>query len=158
MHYRPYFLLAMALTVCSTNMAALCCHDETSQLPANLDTLAQKQGYWEWQNSVTEGPIVSPATVGYSRQLVFGVNGQLGIRHNNQPFSEVPYQVSTGTLPHCGLPQQTVDLVTFTAELTNNARKAYSISTDAAGTHLMLSGEDACVDGGYTETYLWKAD
>lgn len=148
----------MALTVCSTNMAALCCRVDTDQLPANLDTLAQKQGYWEWQNSFTEGLVVSPATVGFSRQLVFGTNGQLRIRHNNQPFSEVSYQVSSGTLPRCGTPQQPVNLVTFTAELTNNDRKTYSLSTDAAGTHLTLVGEDACFDGGFTETYLWKAD
>ncbi|WBO85038.1 hypothetical protein [Hymenobacter yonginensis] len=158
MYKRPLSLLTLALVVCTTNMAALCCREETDLPPANFDTLAQQQGYWEWQSSATEGPLVSPATVGYTRQLVFGTNGQLSIRHNSQPFSEVPYQVSTGTLPRCGAPQQPVPLVTFKAELANNDRKAYSLSTDATGTHLMLSGEDACVDGGYTETYLWKAE
>lgn len=157
MRHRPYFLFAMALTVCSTNMAALCCRDETERFPANFDTLAQKQGYWEWKYSVNEGPVVSPATVGYARQLLFGVNGQLSISHNAQPFSEVPYQISTGT-PRCSSPQQTFDLVTFTAELANDDRKAYSIKTDATGTYLTLDGENSCLDASYTETYLWKAE
>ncbi|MBC6697873.1 hypothetical protein [Hymenobacter sp. BT190] len=158
MYQRRFSLFTLALVVCTTNMAALCCRDDIDQVPANFDTLAQKPGHWEWQHSAIEGPIVSPATVGYSRQLVFGTSGQLHIRHDSQPFSEVPYQISRGPLPKCGAPQQTMDLVTFTAELANDHLKAYSIKTDASGTHLKLEGENACLDGGYTETYLWQAD
>ena len=152
---------AFLAVVCLTNMAALCCRPtEPGDLPANYDVLAQDQGYWEWERNVTEGPVVSPATTGFSRQLVFGADGQLIIRHNGQAHSQVSYQLSTGTFPRCGTPQPVLPLVTFAPEpqVPNNERKSYTVDITATGRTLSLVGEDACTDGGYYESYTWHEE
>lgn len=153
-----FVLLCVA---CFTNMAALCCRPlEPGEFPANYDALAQEQGYWEWNQNNTEGPAVSPATVGFSRQLTFAPNGQLTIRHDGQNHSEVAYQLSEGTFPRCGSQQPALPIVTFVPEeqVPNNERKSYTVEITPTGRTLCMVGEDACTDGGYYEYYTWHKE
>lgn len=156
-------LPAFALLLVTASLGTGCKKADDVQPDANAngyDYFAQDAGHWEWESSATEGPLVTPATKGFTRQLVFSRPGLLLIGRDGQPFMQVGYRLSTGPLPRCGQPQANVPIVTFTAEpdVWNNDRKTYSLMQTANGLTLTLVGEDACFDGGYHETYRWVAN
>lgn len=154
-------LLRYALLLTTLPLATSCHHKDDPQ-PANYDELALGTGHWEW-NQTTLGLVGNrtPATEGYTRQLVFGAGGQLLLRRSGQPDYRTTYQLSMGTLPRCGTSQQSFPIITYSTneeKLPDNDRKTYSLAQRNSQQVLRITGEDACVDGGAYETYLWIAE
>ena len=131
---------------------------EPAQL-SDLDLLMKLNGYWQWTGSASLGSTLTPASVGFSRELVFKKDGLVHISHNRQPFIQPAYELSNGLLSQCGTFHQpiAVPLVRYTAEpkIPNNDLRTYSILLSPTDTTLFITGESACVDGGYYETYRW---
>lgn len=145
----------------ASQLAAGCQRDEDIR-PANYDELALDTGHWEWDRSTLGwAGSRSPATEGYTRQLVFGPGGQLLLRRSGQPDYRTRYQLSMGPLPRCGTGAANFPVVTYTTpedRLPNNERKTY-ITTQQNGRQVLnIVGESACVDGGAYETYHWVAE
>ncbi|MBC8084496.1 MAG: hypothetical protein H7Z21_14960 [Hymenobacter sp.] len=152
-------LLSASILCFSLLSLTACKPDEDSLSPAGYDTLAQDIGYWEWQSNQTRGSLLTPATVGFSRQLLFDTNNQLTIYHDGQVYSQVPFQLSVGLRPSCGSPQSAVPLVLYTAEpqIWNDDLKTYWVEVTPTGQTLHLEGAAACVDAGQHEAYVWHA-
>ena len=127
------------------------------QSTADRDVLVQSNGYWEWESSVTLGGSLTPTTVGFTRQLIFKSDSLVHIYHNNQPFAQPTYRLSTGLLSRCGPQQVAVPLVRYIAEpqIPNSEVRTYRVITSPTDTTLSITGEAACVDAGYYERYRW---
>ena len=82
------------------------CKSKTEPQPsaelADTDALMHAQGYWEWERSADFSSTVTPASLGFSRQLIFKNDGLVHIYHNRQPALQPAYQLSNGVLPRCG--------------------------------------------------------
>ena len=50
----------------------------------DADVLMQANGYWEWVKSASLGGLLTPASVGFSRELIFKNDGFVHIFHNRQ--------------------------------------------------------------------------
>lgn len=126
---------------------------------ADTDVLMHAQGYWEWERSASFRSTITPASLGFSRQLIFKKNGFVHIYHNRQPALQPAYQLSNGVLTYCAPQPQpiAVTLVRYTAEpqVPNNDLRSYLIRLSPTDTTLNLVGEAACVDGGAYESYRW---
>lgn len=137
------------------------CKSKSDPQPAITDTdvLMQANGCWQWESSKTRGGQLTPASVGFSRELIFKRDGLVHIYHNRQPFTQPAYWLSTGMLSQCGAPPQpiTVPLVRYAAEpqIPNNDLRTYSIRLSPTDTTLSITGESACIDGGSCEIYRW---
>ncbi len=154
-------LLRYIALLATSQLAASCQHDADIR-PNNYDELALATGHWEW-NSSTLGWAGnrSPASEGYTRQLVFGAGGQLLLRRSGQGDYRTSYQLSMGPLPRCGDKQANFPIITYSTseeKLPNNERKTYAISQQNGQQVLSITGEDACVDGGAYELYHWVAE
>ena len=123
---------------------------------ADTDVLMQASGYWEWESSVSLGGRLTPASVGFSRELIFKSYGLVHIFHNHQAAIRPTYQLSTGVLSQCGQ-QTTVPLVRYAAEpqIPNNELRTYLIRLTPTDTILSINGVLACTNGGSYETYRW---
>jgi hypothetical protein len=151
-------LLRYALLLSAAQLVASC-QQEASIRPTNYDELALSSGHWEWDSSTLGWPgNRTPATMGYSRQLIFRAGGQLVLRRSGQDDYYTSYQLSMGPLPRCGHNNANFPIITYSTneeQLPNNARKTYVISQQQGQQLLTITGEDACVDGGISESYHW---
>ena len=151
-------LLLAAAFLGAAQLATGCKHEADAQ-PVGYDTLAGAPGHWEWDRSVYgfAGPR-TPASVGFTRQLVFGASGQLVVRRNGQEYYHTGYQRSVGTGGPCAGPNAPV--VTFTSEngLPNSDAKAYGVEQQNGQRTLYLNGAATCLDGDAYETYHWVAE
>ena len=138
------------------------CQTDADVRPANYDVLALGTGHWEWESTAYMAGNRTPATEGYTRQLVFNAEGQVLIQHSGQLHKETPYQLSMGS--GCVWPGSptagTTPIIAFEGETTlyNNLRKNYTLTKVDPTQKLQLTGESACVDGGAYETYHWVAE
>lgn len=128
--------------------------------PRSYDALALSTSHWEWDRTAYQSGNRTPATEGFTRQLVFGADGQVVIQHNNKLNKTTTYQLSMGNLPHCGTPQLSVPIISFTtdSDVPNQDRKTYRITKSPTGQQLSLIGEAACIDVGAYEYYNWVAE
>ena len=153
-------LLCYAALLVTAQLATSCQTDDIR--PANYDELAMATGHWEWDASALGwAGQRSPATEGYTRQLVFGTSGHLLLRRSGQDDYRGSYQLSMGTMPRCGAAQLTAPLLTYaTSEprLPNDERKSYQVAQQRGQQTLTLVGESVCLDGGAIETYHWVAE
>jgi hypothetical protein len=127
--------------------------------PRSYDALALEAGHWEWDASVLGwSGRRTPASMGFTRQLVFSSDGKVLIQHDGKLNKRTSYQLSMGDLQKCSIKQ--VPIITFEtdSDVPNNDRKTYSITKSIEGQQLTLVGEDACVDGGAYESYHWVAE
>ena len=138
------------------------CKSKTDPKPAQIsdrDVLMQADGHWEWESSARMMSQLTPASIGFSRQLIFKPDGLVHIYHNRQPFIQPVYQLSYGVLSQCGASPQpiSVPFVRYAAEpqIPNNDLRTYSIRLSPTDTTLYITGESACIDGGAYETYRW---
>lgn len=147
-----YFLLATALPL------ATGCQTDADINPANYDVLALSTGHWEWESSSYPNGLQTPASLGYTRQVVFGPEGKLLVRRRGQAAYTTTYQFSMGTPQPCGAVP--VPLVTYRSEpdLGNTESKLYTLSQRAGQQVLTIIGEGLCVDNGALETYHWVAE
>jgi hypothetical protein len=127
-----------------------CDHDSDEVRPANYDILAMETGHWEWESTLYFGPQYTPATEGYTRQLVFMANDQLMLRRSDQPDQRTSYRLSVG-----GGGSPTVTFNTNEGKLTNSDVKYYQITPQHGQQILQLTGEGAAYDAGGYETYHW---
>lgn len=134
------------------------CQTDADISPANYDVLALATGHWEWDNSSYQSGLQTPASLGYTRQVVFEPGGQLLVRRRGQPDYRTTYQFSMGTPQPCGLAP--VPLVAYRSEpdLGNTDSKLYTLSQQASRQVLIVAGEGLCVDNGALETYHWVAE
>jgi hypothetical protein len=127
--------------------------------PRNYDALALENGHWEWDaTGLGWAGRRTPASMGFTRQLVFSADGKVLIQHDGKLNKRTSYQLSMGDLQRCSVKQ--VPIITFEtdSDVPNNDRKTYSITKSIEGQQLTLVGEEACVDGGAYETYHWVAE
>jgi len=154
-------LLSFAALLATAPLLAGCQRDGDIQ-PAHYDELALATGHWEWDRSTLGwAGNRSPATEGYTRQLVFEPGGQLLLRRSGQADYRTSYQLSMGPLPRCGYGQANFPLMTYATneeKLPNNDLKTYTITQQNGQQLLSITGEAACVDGGAYETYHWVAE
>ena len=149
---------SLLLLVTSGLLAATSCQQRDDEVrPSNYDALALETGHWEWESTAYMGGPRTPATQGFTRQLIFEANGQVLIYHGGQLNKQTAYVLSMGTV--CGA-SSTVPVITYEtdSDVPNNDRKTYSITKTPTGQSLSLVGEAACLDGGGYETYHWVKD
>ena len=124
-----------------------------------MDMLLQSTGYWAWQSSTGMSRQLTPASVGFSRELIFKTDGLVHINHNRQPAMQPVYKLSLDVLSQCGTqpPPLGINLVHYTAEpqIPSDELHEYIIRLSPTDTILSIKGELACVDKGYYETYRW---
>ncbi|MGI4875046.1 MAG: hypothetical protein ACRYFX_28145 [Janthinobacterium lividum] len=146
----------LAASLFAATQLATGCQTEADVRPSTYDTLALETGHWEWDGTGYQKSRRTPATEGFTRQLVFTAGGDIVITHNGQPNKKTPYVLSMGTLPAC-TSGQAVPIITFEtdSDVPNNDRKTYYVSTSGTNQQLLLTGEAACVDAGAYETYHW---
>lgn len=147
-----YFALLAALPL------ATGCQTDADIRPAHYDALALATGHWEWDSSSYPSGLQTPASLGFSRHLVFGPEGQLVVSRPGRADYRATYQLSMGKPQPCGAAP--VPLVTYASEpeLGNDEVKLYTLSQEASRQVLTLIGEAVCVDGGAIETYHWVAE
>ena len=140
----------------ATLLLATGCQKEAAVRPRSYDALALETGHWEWESTIYQSGRQTPATVGFTRQLVFTAGGQVVITHDQQPNKTTPYALAMGSLPACGS-AASVPIITYEtdSDLANNDRKTYQITKTSGSQQLSLVGEAACVDGGAYELYNW---
>jgi len=150
----PVLLLGLlAIGSCAVNNDP----EPTGLTMADMDVLVKAHGYWEWESSISMGGSLTPTAVGFTRQLVFKSDSLVHIYHNQQLFARPGYGLSQGVLSRCGQPRLAVPLVRYMAEpqIPNNDLRTYLIRVSPTDTTLSITGEAACVDGGYYEQYRW---
>ena len=151
-------LLAAALG-CTTQLITGCKHDadvQPASTSTSYDVLAKGSGHWEWDSSAFGfAGARTPATTGFTRQLVFGAGNVLNVKRNGQQYYQTSYQLSTRTSATASEP-----LITYTneADLYNNDVKVYTLGQQNGRQTLILMGEQVPVDGGAFETYHWVAE
>lgn len=147
---------SLLLLVTSALLSATGCQKEDEVQPSSYDALALETGHWEWESTAYMAGKRMPATEGYSRQLVFGANGQVLIYHGNKLNKTTAYTLSMGTSSCATYPTQ-VPLITYEtdSDVPNNDSKTYSITKSPTGQSLSLVGALACMDAGAYETYHW---
>lgn len=152
--------LLLLATLCGGLLALPGCRLDADVRPANYDALALATGHWEWESSHYGFRPVTPASVGFTRQLVFGAFGQLTVRRSGQADYHTPYQLSMRTTP--ANPQAApVPVLSFTSEsdLPNSYDKTYGLTSSQNGQPVLtLAGEAAPVDGDAVEKYYWVAE
>jgi hypothetical protein len=152
------FLLAAVLG-CAAQLITGCKHDadvEPTSVSAGYDVLAKATGHWEWENSAFGfAGTRTPASVGFTRQLVFGADNVLNVKRNGRQYYQTNFQLTTQTSATAPEP-----LITYAneADLYNNDLKTYSLSQQNGRQVLILMGEQVPVDGGALETYHWVAE
>ncbi len=152
-------LLFAALAV-AAQLSPGCKHDADVQpSPSRYDVLAGAVGHWEWERSVYgfAGPR-TPASVGFTRQLVFGANMQLVEQRNARAYRQTSYLLSIGIAGPCANQNALAVVFTNDTDLPNSNNKAFSISQQNGQRLLSLDGAAACIDGDATETYHWVAE
>jgi len=134
------------------------CQTDADIRPAHYDALALATGHWQWDNSSYPSGLQTPASLGFSRQLVFGPEGQLVVSRSGRDAYRTTYQLSMGKPQPCGA--VAVPLVTYASEpeLGNTDVKLYTLSQEASRQVLTIASEALCVDGGAVETYHWVAE
>jgi hypothetical protein len=143
---KPFLLLAVVGLLSATS-----CKSPTDDIrPANYDVLAMDTGHWEWERTAYFGPAYTPATEGYTRQLIFGANDRLILRRSDQADQTISYRLAVGA---GGSP--TVTFSTKEDKLANNDVKYYTLKQQTSQQLLLLTGEKALVDAGGYETYHW---
>lgn len=137
-----------------------CKHDADVQpSPGSYDTLAGAIGHWEWDRSVYgfAGPR-TPASVGFTRQLVFGTNKQLAVKRNGRAHYQTSYLLSIGIGGPCANQNALVVVFTNETDLPNSDAKVFGTEQQNGQRTLRLSGAATCVDGDASETYHWVAE
>lgn len=154
----PILLAALA------GLTATSCHTTGDEVqPRSYDALALATGHWEWEKTtVGFSPQQTPATVGFTRQLVFGQDGRVSIQHDRKNAKTADYALSMGALAGCGAAAP-VPIITYDADAEvktgfGGNRKNYTITKSGADQYLFLTYDYACVDGGAYETYRWVAE
>ena len=130
----------------------------TPKSTGEYDVLAKAEGRWVWDKSMMLGGNLTPASKGFTRQLVFRSDSTVAIYRNQALYASPTFQRTSGTLPRCGQPQSAVPLINYPNEtdLFNTARKTYRLSTVNGVVQLMIIGETACIDAGSYEVYHWE--
>ncbi|QKG52962.1 hypothetical protein [Hymenobacter sp. BRD67] len=108
-------------------------------------------GHWEWESTSYQAGARTPASVGFTRQLVFGAGGQLTVHRSGQADYHTTYQLSMSYAP----------LITFVNEtdLPNDNTKTYTLRSPQYGQQVLsLMGVTVPVDGGAVETYHWVSE
>ncbi len=149
---------ALLLLFTSGLLSAASCQNRGDEVqPSGYDVLALETGHWEWESTSYRNGRRTPATEGFTRQLVFQDDRQLVIQHDRKLNKKTAYALSMGTLPNCPTPTGTVPIITYEtdSDLPNNDRKTYSVIISPTGQRLSLTGEDACIDAGAVEAYRW---
>ena len=149
---------AFLLLLVSALLSATGCQREGDEVqPSSYDALALETGHWEWDNTAYRTGQRTPATEGFTRQLLFEADNQVVILHDNKLNKKTTYTLSMGTLPNCPTPTSTVPIISYEtdSDLPNNDRKTYSITKSPTGQTLSLMGGGACIDVGASETYHW---
>ena len=118
--------------------------------PRNYDALALETGHWEWESTTYQTGQRTPATEGFTRQLVFSSDGSILIQHDGLLNKKRPYALSMGPSPSYHSSPMAVPIITYEtdSDLPNNARKTYTIAKSPTGQHLIIIGEAH-------ETYRW---
>jgi len=148
---------ALLLLLTSALLSATGCQRKDDEVqPSSYDALALETGHWEWESTGYSRQQRTPSTEGFTRQLVFGADGQVVIQHDGKLNKKTAYTLSMGTLANCST-SATVPIITYEtdSDLPNNDRKTYSITKSPTGQSLTLTGENACIDTGAFETYHW---
>ncbi len=150
-------LLLFAALAGAAQLTAGCKHDADVQ-PGSYDALAEATGHWEWESTAYQSGPRTPASVGFTRQVVFGDGGRLTVRRSGRADYLTTYQLSRGPNGPCAGPND--PLVTFASEkdLYNNDAKIYRLSQANGQRQLLLVGVGACFDAGAFETYHWVAE
>ncbi|MGI4733981.1 MAG: hypothetical protein ACRYG7_02260 [Janthinobacterium lividum] len=132
-----------------------CQHLDKEVQPSSYDALALETGHWEWESTAYMAGKRTPATEGYSRQLVFGANGQVLIYHGSKLNKTTTYALSMGT--SCANSQTQVPIIAYEtdSDVPNSDRKTYSLTKLPTGQSLSLVGEAVCLDVGAYEAYHW---
>jgi len=149
---------ALLLLLTSALLSATGCQREGDEVqPSGYDALALETGHWEWESTTYRTGRRTPATEGFTRQLVFGADKQVVIQHDKRLNKKTTYSLSMGTLPNCPTSTSTVPIISYEtdSDLPNNDRKTYSIVKTTTSQSLVLMGEGACIDAGSTEAYRW---
>ena len=149
---------ALLLLLTSVLLSATGCQREGDEVqPSGYDALALETGHWEWESTAYRTGRRTPATEGFTRQLVFGADKQLVIQHDRKLNKKTTYSLAMGPLPHCPTSTSTVPIISYEtdSDLPNNYRKTYSIGKTTTSQSLVLTGEDACIDTGAVEAYRW---
>ena len=152
---------ALLLLLTSALLSATGCQREGDEVqPSGYDALALETGHWEWESTTYRTGRRTPATEGFTRQLIFGADKQVVIQHDRRFNKKTTYALSMGKLPNCPTATSTVPIITYEtdSDLPNNDRKTYSIVQTTTSQSLVLIGEDACIDAGSTEAYRWVKD
>ena len=147
---------ATLLLVTSALFSAAGCQRTGDEVqPRSYDALALETGHWEWESTGRQGGLQTPATVGFTRQLVFGADGQVLIQHDGKLNKKPAYTLSMGLA--CAQPQVSVPRIAFEtdSDVPNSNDKTYTITKSSTGQTLTLAGIAVCVDAGATELYHW---
>jgi hypothetical protein len=153
--------LVLLASLCGATQLLNSCKTDTDLRPANYDELAMATGHWEWDRSVLGFTYdKTPASVGYSRQLVFGPDHRLLLRRSQQADYATTYQLSIyqAAAPASSVSHPAVSFDTAEPELPTNTLKYYDISQQSGRQTLVLTGEKAALDAGAIETYHWVAE
>ena len=151
-------LLLLAGLLGATQLLSSCKKDADLR-PANYDELAMATGHWEWDRSVLGFTYnKTPASLGYTRQLVFGPDNQLLLRRTKQADYATTYQLTTYTPPGGtkSLPAMRYD--TAEPELPTGSLRYYDLSQQSGQQFLVLTGARAGLDADAIETYHWVAE
>jgi hypothetical protein len=132
---------------------------KTEPFDIESDIFSRAHGYWEWTRSINGGGRApfTPASVGFTRQLVFKGDSMVHIYHNQTPALTPIFHLHVGSVCSSN-PRPLID---FDAEsvVPNNRIRSYSVSraiySTRTDTTLTIVGERACVDGGQYEYYIW---
>jgi hypothetical protein len=153
---RKLFLLAGLLG--ATQLLGSCKKDADLR-PAHYDELAMATGHWEWDRSTLGFSYdKTPASVGYTRQLVFGPDNHLLLRRDRQANYTTTYQLTTFTPPGSTKSLPALRFDTAEMDLPTGTLRYYDLSQQNGQQTLTLIGERAALDADAIETYHWVAE
>ncbi|MDO7887895.1 hypothetical protein [Hymenobacter cheonanensis] len=152
--------LLLSLTLLgASQLLSGCQTTDTDLRPANYDELAMATGHWEWERSVLGFTYnKTPASVGYTRQLVFGPDHRLLLRRRGQADFATTYQLTTYAPPGGTKSLPALRFDTAEPALPTGSLRYYDLSQQNGQQLLTLVGERANLDADAIETYHWVAE
>ncbi|SNC77660.1 hypothetical protein SAMN06265337_4260 [Hymenobacter gelipurpurascens] len=161
----PYLFLTLALALGSS------CHSEANEEPTPAeqleeidqdgDVLMQANGSWEWVSTtkdVLNSSSSTPATVGFTRQLIFKADGKVYIHHNQKLVQQPAYGRRNGGDKFCDA-SYLRNWVVYAGEtdpkISSTDARWYRITITKTDTTLTLGSEASCSDAGVHELYRW---
>ncbi|MGI4761556.1 MAG: hypothetical protein ACRYF0_12660 [Janthinobacterium lividum] len=151
--------LLLFLSLLGTSQLLGGCKTDSDLRPANYDELAMASGHWQWDRSALGFSYTkTPASIGYSRQLVFGPDHRLLLRRDGQADFATTYQLSACTPPGGTKSLPALRFDTAETELPTGSLRYYEVSQQNGQQLLTLVGERAVLDADAIETYHWVAE